>query len=227
MQRLDSLLSDLASAVDQLERSHTRSRADGQPPPSDTALMARAEKVASQASTLCAELLADARRRASSATSAGERKGASDVLSGLNVRALCVSSLSGRLGVLAGERPTAQSENFRETRLQNAKEKTAAQSGAEIVSALQRIHTILSEELVRSDESLRQLIGSTELLGSVSRVHDSIAGNVQAGRRHREEIHWINVRDRVYVLGAFLLFCLTALLIVRKRLTRVHLWFLW
>lgn len=227
MQRLDSLLTELEAAVERLGKGAARTAAGGPGADPGTALSARAEALAAEASALCAELSDDARRRVAAAASPEERREAADALSGLRVRALCVSSLAGRLSALAGAAPGAREAGMREARLRDAREQTEARSGADVVSALQRIHTILSEELARSDESLRQLVGSTELLGSVSRTHDSIAGNARAGRRHREELHWINVRDRIYVLGAFLLFCLVALLIVRKRLRRVHLWFLW
>lgn len=94
----------------------------------------------------------------------------------------------------------------------------------DVISRLENIYRILSQEAARSEDCLKALQASTDVLRSVSRGHDSIAMATTEGRRCISEIDKIERRDKQIVRSLFLAFCGTALLVVRHRLKRIHLY---
>lgn len=94
----------------------------------------------------------------------------------------------------------------------------------DVISRLENIYRILSQEAARSEDCLKALQASTDVLRSVSQGHDSIAMATIEGRRCISEIDKIERRDKKIVRGLFLAFCGTALFVVRHRLKRIHLY---
>lgn len=94
----------------------------------------------------------------------------------------------------------------------------------DVISRLENVYRILSQEAARSEDCLRALQASTDVLRSVSQGHDSIAMATVEGRRCISEIDKIERRDKRIVRSLFLAFCATALFVVRHRLRRIHLY---
>ncbi|TNJ30093.1 putative Sec20 [Giardia muris] len=101
---------------------------------------------------------------------------------------------------------------------------TRLRTQASIIDRLENVCSILSTEAARSEACLYALQDSTDILRCVSKGHDDIATATAEGRDCIKQIDGIERRDRLIIRSLFLLFCLTALMIFRKRLKRVHLY---
>lgn len=106
----------------------------------------------------------------------------------------------------------------------NLEDNERIRTNIDVISRLENIYRILSQEAARSEDCLRALQASTDVLRSVAQGHDSIAMATVEGRRCISEIDKIERRDKRIVRSLFLAFCATALLVVRHRLKRIHLY---
>lgn len=98
----------------------------------------------------------------------------------------------------------------------------------DVITSLENVYRLLSQESVRSEESLLALKASTDVLRIVSSEHSAISAHVAVGRAETKLIKWIENRDRLIIGTLFVIYCILALFIVRKRLRRIHVypWFL-